>query len=234
MRRLKSIFIVAAMLIAAQNIMAQKALKMMEKIAKMPKVEYDSTNLDNKNLQNVSIEDIPLRKGMSKQEFIDLLIENSNEMSTDDPEFNQEEYVRGIQGMSDEDFQQTLDFMVDAIEPILDMQKGIEYQMLLDLSACSEKDRAKIKKKIMSLTKNGFSSLDSYASDEEKITAIGRGEDNVFDEIIFLTEDNATSSLYYASGKIDLKSLTEYFMSKSRYEDIEIEDIEVGDSEEEY
>ena len=234
MRRLKSIFIVAVMLIAAQNIMAQKALKMMEKIAKMPKVEYDSTNLDNKNLQNVSIEDIPLRKGMSKQEFIDLLIENSNEMSTDDPEFNQEEYVRGIQGMSDEDFQQTLDFMVDAIEPILDMQKGIEYQMLLDLSACSEKDRAKIKKKIMSLTKNGFSSLDSYASDEEKITAIGRGEDNVFDEIIFLTEDNATSSLYYASGKIDLKSLTEYFMSKSRYEDIEIEDIEVGDSEEEY
>ena len=234
MRRLKSIFIVAAMLIAAQNIMAQKALKMMEKIAKMPKVEYDSTNLDNKNLQNVSIEDIPLRKGMSKQEFIDLLIENSNEMSTDDPEFNQEEYVRGIQGMSDEDFQQTLDFMVDAIEPILDMQKGIEYQMLLDLSACSEKDRTKIKKKIMSLTKNGFSSLDSYASDEEKITAIGRGEDNVFDEIIFLTEDNATSSLYYASGKIDLKSLTEYFMSKSRYEDIEIEDIEVGDSEEEY
>ena len=234
MRRLKSIFIVAVMLIAAQNIMAQKALKMMEKIAKMPKVEYDSTNLDNKNLQNVSIEDIPLRKGMSKQEFIDLLIENSNEMSTDDPEFNQEEYVRGIQGMSDEDFQQTLDFMVDAIEPILDMQKGIEYQMLLDLSACSEKDRTKIKKKIMSLTKNGFSSLDSYASDEEKITAIGRGEDNVFDEIIFLTEDNATSSLYYASGKIDLKSLTEYFMSKSRYEDIEIEDIEVGDSEEEY
>ena len=234
MRRLKSIFIVAAMLIAAQNIMAQKALKMMEKIAKMPKVEYDSTNLDNKNLQNVSIEDIPLRKGMSKQEFIDLLIENSNEMSTDDPEFNQEEYVRGIQGMSDEDFQQTLDFMVDAIEPILDMQKGIEYQMLLDLSACSEKDRTKIKKKIMSLTKNGFSSLDSYASDEEKITAIGRGEDDVFDEIIFLTEDNATSSLYYASGKIDLKSLTEYFMSKSRYEDIEIEDIEVGDSEEEY
>ena len=234
MRRLKSIFIVAAMLIAAQNIMAQKALKMMEKIAKMPKVEYDSTNLDNKNLQNVSIEDIPLRKGMSKQEFIDLLIENSNEMSTDDPEFNQEEYVRGIQGMSDEDFQQTLDFMVDAIEPILDMQKGIEYQMLLDLSACSEKDRAKIKKKIMSLTKNGFSSLDSYASDEEKITAIGRGEDNVFDEIIFLTEDNATSSLYYASGKIDFTTLTEYFMSKSRYEDIEIEDIEVGDSEEEY
>ena len=234
MRRLKSIFIVAVMLIAAQNIMAQKALKMMEKIAKMPKVEYDSTNLDNKNLQNVSIEDIPLRKGMSKQEFIDLLIENSNEMSTDDPEFNQEEYVRGIQGMSDEDFQQTLDFMVDAIEPILDMQKGIEYQMLLDLSACSEKDRTKIKKKIMSLTKNGFSSLDSYASDEEKITAIGRGEDDVFDEIIFLTEDNATSSLYYASGKIDLKSLTEYFMSKSRYEDIEIEDIEVGDSEEEY
>ena len=234
MRRLKSIFIVAAMLIAAQNIMAQKALKMMEKIAKMPKVEYDSTNLDNKNLQNVSIEDIPLRKGMSKQEFIDLLIENSNEMSTDDPEFNQEEYVRGIQGMSDEDFQQTLDFMVDAIEPILDMQKGIEYQMLLDLSACSEKDRTKIKKKIMSLTKNGFSSLDSYASDEEKITAIGRGEDNVFDEIIFLTEDNATSSLYYASGKIDFTTLTEYFMSKSRYEDIEIEDIEVGDSEEEY
>ena len=234
MRRLKSIFIVAAMLIAAQNIMAQKALKMMEKIAKMPKVEYDSTNLDNKNLQNVSIEDIPLRKGMSKQEFIDLLIENSNEMSTDDPEFNQEEYVRGIQGMSDEDFQQTLDFMVDAIEPILDMQKGIEYQMLLDLSACSEKDRTKIKKKIMSLTKNGFSSLDSYASDEEKITAIGRGEDDVFDEIIFLTEDNATSSLYYASGKIDFTTLTEYFMSKSRYEDIEIEDIEVGDSEEEY
>ena len=234
MRRLKSIFIVAVMLIAAQNIMAQKALKMMEKIAKMPKVEYDSTNLDNKNLQNVSIEDIPLRKGMSKQEFIDLLIENSNEMSTDDPEFNQEEYVRGIQGMSDEDFQQTLDFMVDAIEPILDMQKGIEYQMLLDLSACSEKDRTKIKKKIMSLTKNGFSSLDSYASDEEKITAIGRGEDNVFDEIIFLTEDNATSSLYYASGKIDFTTLTEYFMSKSRYEDIEIEDIEVGDSEEEY
>jgi hypothetical protein len=234
MRRLKSIFIVAVMLIAVQNIMAQKALKMMEKIAKMPKVECDRTNLDNKNLQNVSIEDIPLRKGMSKQEFIDLLIENSNEMSTDDPEFNQEEYVRGIQGMSDEDFQQTLDFMVDAIVPIIDMQKGIEYQMLLDLSACSEKDRTKIKKKIMSLTKNGFSSLDSYASDEEKITAIGRGEDDVFDEIIFLTEDNATSSLYYASGKIDLKSLTEYFMSKSRYEDIEIEDIEVGDSEEEY
>ena len=234
MRRLKSIFIVAVMLIAAQNIMAQKALKMMEKIAKMPKVECDRTNLDNRNLQNVSIEDIPLRKGMSKQEFIDLLIENSNEMSTDDPEFNQEEYVRGIQGMSDEDFQQTLDFMVDAIEPILDMQKGIEYQMLLDLSACSEKDRAKIKKKIMSLTKNGFSSLDSYASDEGKITAIGRGEDDVFDEIIFLTEDNATSSLYYASGKIDFTTLTEYFMSKSRYEDIEIEDIEVGDSEEEY
>ena len=234
MRRLKSIFIVAVMLIAAQNIMAQKALKMMEKIAKMPKVECDRTNLDNRNLQNVSIEDIPLRKGMSKQEFIDLLIENSNEMSTDDPEFNQEEYVRGIQGMSDEDFQQTLDFMVDAIEPILDMQKGIEYQMLLDLSACSEKDRAKIKKKIMSLTKNGFSSLDSYASDEENITAIGRGEDDVFDEIIFLTEDNATSSLYYASGKIDFTTLTEYFMSKSRYEDIEIEDIEVGDSEEEY
>jgi len=234
MRRLKSIFIVAVMLIAAQNIMAQKALKMMEKIAKMPKVECDRTNLDNKNLQNVSIEDIPLRKGMSKQEFIDLLIENSNEMSTDDPEFNQEEYVRGIQGMSDEDFQQTLDFMVDAIVPILDMQKGIEYQMLLDLSACSEKDRAKIKKKIMSLTKNGFSSLDSYASDEGKITAIGRGEDDVFDEIIFLTEDNATSSLYYASGKIDFTTLTEYFMSKSRYEDIEIEDIEVGDSEEEY
>ena len=234
MRRLKSIFIVAVMLIAAQNIMAQKALKMMEKIAKMPKVECDRTNLDNKNLQNVSIEDIPLRKGMSKQEFIDLLIENSNEMSTDDPEFNQEEYVRGIQGMSDEDFQQTLDFMVDAMTPIIDMQKGIEYQMLLDLSACSEKDRAKIKKKIMSLTKNGFSSLDSYASDEEKITAIGRGEDDVFDEIIFLTEDNATSSLYYASGKIDFTTLTEYFMSKSRYEDIEIEDIEVGDSEEEY
>ena len=234
MRRLKSIFIVAVMLIAAQNIMAQKALKMMEKIAKMPKVEYASMDIDYRNKQNVSAEDIPYRKDMTKQEFIDVFTESGDNMSTVIPGFNLEEFVSSVQEMSDEDFREMLDFMVDAIEPILDMQKGIEYQMLLDLSACSEKDRAKIKKKIMSLTKNGFSSLDSYASDEEKITAIGRGEDDVFDEIIFLTEDNATSSLYYASGKIDFTTLTEYFMSKSRYEDIEIEDIEVGDSEEEY
>ena len=234
MRRLKSIFIVAVMLIAAQNIMAQKALKMMEKIAKMPKVEYASMDIDYRNKQKVSAEDIPYRKDMTKQEFIDVFTESGDNMSTVIPGFNLEEFVSSVQEMSDEDFREMLDFMVDAIEPILDMQKGIEYQMLLDLSACSEKGRTKIKKKIMSLTKDGFSSLDSYVSDAGKITAIGRGEDNVFDEIIFLTEDNNTSRLCYASGKIDLKSLTEYFMSKSRYEDIEIEDIEVGDSEEEY
>ena len=207
MRRLKSIFIVAAMLIAAQNIMAQKALKMMEKIAEMPKVEQSFIIFNGAN-EEQDFNDNPFKADMTREEVISAMNDAFDKILPGDT-ITKKELANFINNASNEEFEEVQAYIGGIVAPMFDIFCNIDKIHIIELTGCDDKIKNKAKNMFHKLTSKGYHYVEKIEGIEDH-DIIERTEKQKIKELVFLTDSDNEMNIIYASGDMDFGDMEHY------------------------